>query len=664
MKAFKWIPVAAILGISSALSAAESNKVFVSHYEPLQRLSMHSASSTLAASRQKAQGAAPIELGFDALGRSFELQLEPNSRLLSVASREALPDGIDIYHGQLTGNSNSWARIVVFEGMPRGLIWDGNEMFAVEAPGDSQLQISAPVVYRLADAVIAPGSMSCGAASLSGSGAVAYSKLMVELDATVAQAAGAISEITMGAIGDFEFTSARGGDVNAAAAITTRLNNVDGIFSEQLGVQIRVPTIETFSNPLADPFTDESLAEDLLDELSAYREATPVQNTHGLTHLYTGRDLDTTTVGIAWNGTLCSDYYGAGLSEGNSGATFDSLIAAHEIGHNFGAPHDGQPGACESEPETFIMAPRLTQSQQFSDCSISIMQATAAGASCISALPAMDVSVALDGQVSNVLLGAQTVLVYDVRSNGTVQATNVVLDVSLPATLLLDSVTPSSGNCSSNAGSISCTLGDIPGLTVRTVTITTTPTTVGPGTLSASVTADVDERPDNNQLSSLLIVDPAVDLAVNTPATASVEVRQSTTVNAVLENRSDLAATGVTMSISLNDELQANSASWSIGSCTVAARQIDCQASNFAAQSSSTLSMGVTGLATGSKGYTVTLSSSEADNDSANNSATGSIRVTAASGDDKGSGAAGPIFLCLLALIGVLTRRRPMVRSG
>jgi hypothetical protein len=659
MKAIKWIPIVAVLGISSALSAAESNDVFVSHYDPLQRLSIHSAGNIAGSGAQKIQGAAPIELGFDALGRSFELQLEPNSGLLSVASGGALAYGVDIYRGQLTGNPDSWVRIVVFDGMPRGLIWDGNEMFAVEAPGDSLLQISAPVVYRLADSVIAPGSMSCGAASLSGSGSMAYSRLIGELDTTAAQAAGAISEITMGAIGDSLFTNDHGGDAGAFAAITTRLNNVDGIFSDQLGVQISVGPIETYSDPAADPFTPQTDAGMLLNEVSAYRSAMPAQNSQGLTHLYTGRDLDTTTVGIAWTGALCENFFGAGLSEGNVGPVFDSLVAAHEIGHNFGAPHDGQAGsACESEPETFLMAPRLNNSNQFSACSIQQMQDDIAAALCINALPAEDVSVTLSGQVSNVLLGAETVLIYDVRSNGTLQATNVVLDVTLPATLSLESVTPSAGTCNSNAGDISCALGDIPGITSRTVTITTTPTSVGVGTLSASVSADSDERPGNNQEVVQLTVDPAVDLAVNDLATLSVQVQQSTTVNAVLENRSNADATGVTLSISLNDELQANSASWSIGSCTVTAQQVDCQASGFAAQSSSTLSVGITGLATGSKGYTVTLSSNEADNDLANNSVTGSLRVTDAQGNE-GGGAAGPLFLCLLTLIAVLTRRRP-----
>ncbi len=315
MKAFKWIPVVAVFVVSSALFAAESNDVILLHYEPLQRLSIQSASNTGDDFSQKMQRAAPVKLSFDALGRSFVLQLEPNERLLSAARRDVLPDDVGIFRGRLADQPDSWVRIVLFDGVPRGLVWDGAELFAIEAPGDSLVETSAPIIYRLADALIPPGAMTCSAGASPGSGAIAFEKLSGELSTVVTQASGAVSEITMGVIGDFEFTNSKGGDANAAVAITARLNNVDGIFSEQVGVQINVQTVETFGDP-SDPFSDTGDVSTLLDELSAYRAATPAQNNQGLTHLYTGRNLDTSTVGVAWRGALCNDYFGAGLSEG------------------------------------------------------------------------------------------------------------------------------------------------------------------------------------------------------------------------------------------------------------------------------------------------------------------------------------------------------------
>jgi uncharacterized repeat protein (TIGR01451 family) len=544
----------------------------------------------------------------------------------------------------------------VYDGTPRGLVWDGEQMFAIEAPGDSVLQATAPIIYRLADTTIVPGTMSCGADSLSGNGAAVFGKLVGELGTAMAQGPGAVSEISIGAVGDFEFTSAQGGD--AAAAAATRLNNVDGIYSQEIGVQINVPLIETFNDP-ADPFTDELEAGLLLDELTTYRQSTPAQDSLGLTHLWTGRDLNGSTVGIAWNGVLCRSGVGSGLSEGNGSAAFDSLIAAHEIGHNFGAPHDGVTGACESEPQTFIMAPMLNGSTQFSPCTITIMQASAAAATaCVTALPTVDMTVSLS-QSATALLGTSPELTTDLTNNGASQATNVEVDITLPTNVSFVSATASSGSCINGGGTVNCQLGDIPGVSGRTVTVTTAASAVGAGTFDATVTADFDERLGNNQDS---VQDQHPDLRTGPGGSKHGDqrsARESTAISAVLENRSILDATGVTLTISLNSGLQADSASWSIGSCTVAAQQIDCQTATFSSQSNSTLNIGVTGLTAGAQGYTVTLSSIEPEADPANNSVNGTVTVNSPAGD-SGGGAIGMPFLWLLGLASFLTRRRTM----
>ena len=651
----KWALAAAVAAVFSTADAATADDVMLSHYEPLQQLTLNTVSSAAANASQKAGEGAPLVMSFDALGRRFDLELEANSRLVSVARQNPLLDGVDIYRGELAGRPGSWARIVVSDGMPSGMFWDGDEMYAIEAPGDSIVQSDVSVIYRLADAQVAPGSMSCGSASMATTGSAAIDGLLGELGA-ISQASGAISELEMGAVGDFEFTNSKGGDAAAATAITTRLNNVDGIFSQQLGVQINVTTIDTFSTS-NDPFTDEREASGLLDELSTYRSTTPAQNSNGLTHLYTGRDLSGTTVGIAWTGALCSNFFGAGLSEGNGSPTFDSLVAAHEIGHNFGAPHDGQSGsACESETGSFIMAPQLNGNDQFSSCSIAEMSDDIAGASCISALPSIDMQVALSGSAT-VLFGASTVISYDVTNNGTLDATNVVADITLPANLTLDSVSASTGTCTSGAGTVNCALGDVPGTSNRTVDITATPTILGAGMISAMVSADTDDRPGNNQETVQLTVDPAVDLVANAPTGASVKLNKSTAIGATLENRATLAATGVILTVDLGNALQATAANWSIGSCTVLSQQVTCQAATFAAQSNSTINVTATGITAGNPRITVTLSSLETDLVPSNNSGSGRIEVKDPD-DSSGGGATGPWFLCLLAGLTAVRRSR------
>ncbi|MCH7503941.1 MAG: hypothetical protein IIA10_11405 [Proteobacteria bacterium] len=653
MRAFRLTVACIVFSISSVSLGAHSDGIFLSHYEPLQRLTIQTGIGEF---DQKLQAAGPVNLSFDALGRSFDIQLEPNTRLLPAESRAVLAGGVTPYRGQLTGKPGSWARIVIAGGMPRGLIWDGEQLFAIEAPGDSLVSSPSPIIYRLADAVIAPGTMSCGTSVAFGSnGAAMYQSLVAELNIAMAQGAGAVSEINFGAIGDFEFTSAQGGDANANTAILTRLNNVDGIYSQQLGVQINVPVVETFATA-ADPFSDVTDPSDFLIEVAAYRRGTAAQNSQGLTHMFTGRNLDGSTVGIAYSSALCSRNFGAGLTQGTGGAAFDSLVAAHEIGHNFGAPHDGEAGsACEAEPSTFLMATTLNGNDQFSACSIVEMQDDIAAASCITQLPGVDIRIALSGQPPTVLLGNSATVTFDVTNNGTEPSVNTITTVTLPGNVSFVSSGASMGLCTDGAGTVTCVLGDVAGGSGATVTVSTITTAVGTGTFNAAVVADVDDDITNNQDSVLLTVDPAVNLTVTPQASTQINVDQSTTVAVALANLSILDATGVTISVILGVGLQPDTASWSIGTCSIAGQQIDCQASLFAAQSSSTLSIGVTGLTSGAKNYTTTLSSNEVDADPSNNTATGTVNVNTPS---SGGGAMNMIFLWLLGLLAISRKNR------
>ena len=649
MRTTIWITAVIVTAICATAVAAPSDDIVVSHFEPLQRLAVDKGVSS---DERKLRTTGPVSLRFDALGRSFDLQLEPNSVLLPAALQASLASDIGVYRGRVAGNPDSWARIVLSAGVPAGLIWDGEQLFAVEAPGDSAVATDVPIIFRLADTYVVPGTMSCGTDTSSATAAAGYQKLVGELRGAVSQSAGAIKEITLGAIGDYEFTNLKG--ANAQSAIMTRLNNVDGIYSEQLGVQIKLETVETFTDP-NDPFSDATDPTVLLGELSDYRQATPAQNSQGLTHLFTGRNLEGSTVGLAYLSALCSVRGGAGLTEGDHDATTDSLIAAHEIGHNFGAPHDAEAGSpCESTPPNYIMAPSVNGSDQFSQCSIDQMQDDIADASCITALPTVDMSISL-GSATTLLLGADTDLQFDLSNGGTLDAANVGVDITLPSNLGLVSAAASSGSCSSGAGTVSCALGTVTGLSSGSVSLSVTPSSVGTDTLTATVTTtDTDERPGNDQQVLQITVDPAVNLTIAATNTPKIDIDTPVSVSTTIGNLAVLDATGVTLTVTLDNGLRADSAAWSAGSCTVAAQRIDCQAASLPAGTNSTLTLGMTGTTAGTKHYSVTLSSSEADTDPADNRLDGTVKV---SSPDKGSsgGGAGPLFLLLLAL-GALAR--------
>jgi hypothetical protein len=656
MFARKLILLVTFLAAWTAAIGSNVDGVVLAHYETLERLSVQGVGGQAS---QKPGGVGPVELSFDALGRNFDLRLEPNARLLAAVPADQRFGNNVPYQGQIAGNPDSWARIVIVDGMPAGLIWDGKDLFAVEAPGDSIVKSETSIAYRLADMIIAPGALSCAGGAELTNGAAVFQSIVSKVGSVVSQAPGAASELNLGAVGDYEFTNSKG--ENAQSAIMTRLNNVDVIYSEQLGIQINVPVIETFTD-INDPFSDATDPGLLLIDVNAYRVNDPLQKNQGLTHLFTGRDLDGSTVGIAYIGALCNATHGTGLSEGNGSATLDTMIAAHEIGHNFGAPHDGEPGsACESEPpDAYIMATQVNFGGQFSACSIAQMQDDIADASCITALPSTDISVAFNEPSLNVLLSNIARATLDVVNNGTEIAQNVVVDITLPNNVSYIDASGGSATCVSGAGTVSCQLGDVAGGSATTIALTADTDAVGVGSFDAAVTANADDRLDNNQDTVQLTVVPAVNLVINTPTNGQVNINESTMVSTTLDNLSSMNATNVTLSITLDAGLQADSASWSIGTCNVTAQQVDCQANQFDGQTSSSLTIGVTGLTTGNKSYTVTLASLEADADTADNSVEGSVRVNSPGGNgnsnDEGGGSFGWLFLLLLATTSIRAR--------
>ena len=667
MSGTRWLAAWAVLSLSAA---AHAGQISLLHHEPLQRLNIASAAID---GSQKIGVTGPVDMRFDALGRVFDLQLSPNSRLLDAA--RDIPGGAVIpYRGELTGVANSWVRIVIADGMPSGLVWDGNELFAIERPGQNLAGSDAAIIYRLADAVITPGSMTCGAGDSLTNGGEVYKSMVTELSAVSAQAAGATTEINIGAVGDAEFANLHG--ANAQQAIIDRLNNVDGIFSGQVGVQINVPLVQVFSNPGAAsyPFTGTVVAGDLLDELASFRSTEANQNANGLTHLWTGKNVESdtgnsSTVGIAFTGALCSRQFGAGLSEGRGSTTFDSLVAAHEIGHNFGAPHDGTSGNCsavDTSTNDYLMEPTLNGSDQFSQCSLDEMaddieRARTRTNPCITPLPSVDMSLGIEDPSPTALLGNTATVTFDVLNVGTEPALNVSADFTLPANVSLISAAASMGTCSDGSGMVSCAIGDVDGNTAISVTLTSDTTAVGSGVFNASVSADVDDNATNNQGSLTLTVQPAVNLAVTPPSTRQLSLDQSTGLTALLENTSILDATGVALAITLSPGLRVDSASWALGACTVSNTRIDCEGASFAALSNTTLSLGITATTEGAKTISFSLSSTEAEADTANNSASATVNVTAPSQEESSGGGAG---LWLLPLLGLLAIRRRALIPG
>ena len=330
-------------------------------------------------------------LEFDAYGRHFEVNLEPNDNI-----GRGVPAGrsdIKPYRGTLTAATGSWVRLTRTQQGWRGMVSDGHELYAVEPipAGAGGGASSAPAIYRLADAIIPDGAAYCGTetdesliagATGRATASQAYSSIAADLsrkDTTTNTS----QQLVVGVVADHTFTDNLGSDPETE--IVARMNVVDGIWSSQVGISIVLGPVTVLTDT-TDTFTSTTTPTDLLSELADYRAKVAASNGPALTHLMTGRTLDGNIVGISYLGAVCDGNYSSSLSANISSTTEGALITAHELGHSFNAVHDGVTGVCASTPQTYLMAPTINFSNQFSACSLTSIAATAKTASCVQAV--------------------------------------------------------------------------------------------------------------------------------------------------------------------------------------------------------------------------------------------------------------------------------------
>jgi len=591
-------------------------------------------------------------LDFTAFGRSWQLELTPNGRLTDAIGRSLRDHDVELYRGRLAGIPDSWLRLARdADGGWAGLLWDGRELYALEsagaladAPGRMTEKAGAPVLFRLADMQLEPDALGCAAG---GSQSIAAPSAKADFDGLVQELAKTVeSEIDIAVFGDAAFA---GRHPDPVAALATRLNNIDGIFSEQVGVTINVVDFRVFT-PADDPLTDSTDPSTLLADLGNYKSGQPDLRGLGLVHLYTGRDLDNNTAGIAYIGALCSSRFGAGLSEGRRTAITDSLIGAHEIGHNFGAPHDDEDGsACESTPATFLMAPRVNGSSTFSACSLEQIAPEVASALCLKTLPDADMAVTATASTAAVLEGVSLTLELTATNLGTATAELVSMSVDLPAGL---SLTDAGTLCTPAAGGAECNLGTVAAGSAATTSLTLTAVSAGAAIVDVEVRADSDVQPSNNTASVVVSVDPAADLGIDLRGPAALTPGASATLDLTVANGSARTATGVVVQVTVPALLTAVAVQSTATDCTITGGSVRCEAAALAGGGSLTIELTVQAARDGTGTVQAGVNATQGDPDESDNTVSRSIEVSspAASSSTGGGGGGGGHGLWLLLL--------------
>lgn len=179
--------------------------------------------------------------------------------------------------------------------------------------------------------------------------------------------------ITISTDADQEWYQRYGDQSNAV--IASIINTAEAVYNRQLGIRFRIVKQHVYSD--SSPYGSAD-AGDLLTTFTRNPEnptnlsddPATFQDGVDLKHLFTGKDIDGSIIGIAYIGVVCAV---PSLSYGITQAFMDVAnpgIFAHEVAHNFGASHD-------SSTRDGLMYPSISipPADKFSEFSLGEMNA-------------------------------------------------------------------------------------------------------------------------------------------------------------------------------------------------------------------------------------------------------------------------------------------------
>jgi PKD repeat protein len=143
------------------------------------------------------------------------------------------------------------------------------------------------------------------------------------------------------------------------------INNVETNYDFEFNVDLEFSIVEIFIATTAgnDPFSTSTNPDVLLTSFTNWGP-NGFDNTHDVAGLWSDRDFDGSTIGLAWLGSVCTSFRYHIMEDFSTNANFLRVLQAHEMGHNFNANHD-------AAGSNTIMAPAVNSSNTWSGASIS-----------------------------------------------------------------------------------------------------------------------------------------------------------------------------------------------------------------------------------------------------------------------------------------------------
>jgi hypothetical protein len=195
------------------------------------------------------------------------------------------------------------------------------------------------------------------------------------------------------------------------------------------------------------------------------------------------------------------------------------------------------------------------------------------------------------------------------------------------------------------------------------VTLTLRAANAGTFDLTATVTADADDDATDNTDAVTVTAIPAVDLVLS-GAAPGVELNAQTTLNATLENSSDLGATAVAVTATLTAGLRPDQATLGGTACTITGQGVACPTRSLAAHGTVALVVMATGVVAGGQQLTINATAAEPERTPATNQLAIAVNVNAPQSDGGGGASSWWVIAVLLAALrwragAASGRRRP-----
>ncbi len=322
---------------------------------------------------------------------TFDLALEPRDLRAPHYRAEAWGDNgtvrvlertpVRTYKGTVRGMEGAQARFTIDEQTVEGVIITPGGLYFVEpAKRYSTSAANADFIFYAASSVRQESFGECGVTLAEEVGTEAarvknHNPLATSGGPTTEELFGPALEVDLATEADFEYFQAFGSSATAANnEILSIMNQVEGIFNAQLGLQFNI-IFQRVWDTAADPYTT-AVAGDALNEFRAFYNSNTPPGAAGrdLIHLWTGKDFDGSTIGIAYRpGFACplsSFSYGMSQRLTSNPAPQKFILTAHEIGHNFSATHTDTVPASECSTNS-IMFPSLGASTTTNFCQFS-----------------------------------------------------------------------------------------------------------------------------------------------------------------------------------------------------------------------------------------------------------------------------------------------------